>query len=154
MSKLEQLIDELYEFTLTDLNNTYQIIDLWKIDAVLSQKIISETGINVEGFSIAIDNYSITHTLLKHGNPIKEALRGQIAVTKLDFIKIVEVIREADSIRLDVKTFKNNIKKETLVFTKEFEDRYVVAKEIRRVTKKGKKNRLVLQTIYILKKTK
>lgn len=90
MSKLEQLIDELYEFTLTDLNNTYQIIDLWKIDAVLSQKIISETGINVEGFSIAIDNYSITHTLLKHGNPIKEALRGQIAVTKLDFIKIVE----------------------------------------------------------------
>ncbi len=154
MSKLEQLIEELYEFTLTNLNNTYKIIDLWEIDAALSQRIISETGTEVEGFSIAIDSYSISHTLLKHGNPLKEALRGQIAVTKSDFVKIIEVIREADSIRLDTKTFKNDVKKETLVFTKEFEDRYVVAKEIRRVTKKGKKNRLVLQTLYILKKTK
>ncbi len=154
MSQLEQLIEELYEFTFNDRTNTYKIIDLWEIDAALSQKIISETGVDVEGFSIAIDSYGISHSLLKHGNPLKEALRGQIAVTKSDFTKIIGIIREADSIRLDTKIFKNGDQKETLVFTKELEDRYFVAKEIRKVTKKGKKNRLVLQTLYILKKPK
>ncbi len=111
MSKLEQLIEELYEFTLTNLSNTYKIIDIWEIDSALAQKIISETGTNAEGFSIAIDSYGISHTLLKHGNPLKEALRGQIAVTKSDFVKIIDVIRGADSIRLDTKTYKKRCHK-------------------------------------------
>ena len=43
--------------------------------------------------------------------------------------------------------------KETLIFTKETQHCYFVLKEIRRVTKKGKTNRLILQTMYIRKKT-
>jgi hypothetical protein len=154
MKELHKLIEELYDFTLKDLNNTYKIVDLWKIDTKLAQKIFEATGVDVEGFSVAIDNYGISHTILNHGNPLKEALRGQIAVTKSDFTKIIDVLHEADKIRLDIKSFKNNVTKETLVFVKEFDDRYFVAKEIRRVTKKGKHNRLVLQTLYILKKSK
>jgi phage-Barnase-EndoU-ColicinE5/D-RelE like nuclease3 len=151
---VHKLIEELYDFTLTDLNNTYKIVDLWNIETGLAQKIFKETGVDVEGFSVAIDNYGISHTMLNHGNPLKEALRGQIAVSKSDFNKIIDVLQQADSIRLDIKTIKNNVTKETLVFVKEFDDRYFVAKEIRRVTKKGKRNRLVLQTLYILKKNK
>jgi phage-Barnase-EndoU-ColicinE5/D-RelE like nuclease3 len=154
MEEVHKLIEELYDFTLTDLNNTYKIVDLWNIETGLAQKIFKETGVDVEGFSVAIDNYGISHTMLNHGNPLKEALRGQIAVSKSDFNKIIDVLQQADSIRLDIKTFKNNVTKETLVFVKEFDDRYFVAKEIRRVTKKGKRNRLVLQTLYILKKNK
>jgi len=50
-------------------------------------------------------------------------------------------------------SYKKGMIKETLIFTKETQHCYFVLKEIRRVTKKGKTNRLILQTMYIRKKT-
>jgi len=55
---------------------------MFHIGAELAQKILEETGIDVKGFVVSIDNYSILHTLLRHGNPAKEAVHAQIAVTK------------------------------------------------------------------------
>ena len=101
---------------------------------------------------VSVDNYSIFHTLARHGNPAKEAQHGQIAVTKADFTRLPQILVDPDSIRLDTRTLGKGVLKETLVFTKELEHGYFVMKEIRRVTKKGKSNRLILQTMYIRRK--
>lgn len=145
-------IEALYEFALNNPLNEHRIVDIFQIKSDLSFKIQRETGINIEGFFVSIDNYSITHTLLRYGNPIKEAKHGQIAITKSDFIKLIDILKSPDTIRLDTKIYRNGVLKETLIFSKEFEHYYVIAKEIRRVSKIGKANRLVLQTMYIRKK--
>ena len=151
MSEQEKLIEELYEATINDPHNTHRVVDLCEVDSILAQRILLETGVNVEGFTITLDNFGINHIVSRHGNSDKEALRGQIAVTKLDVIKIIDVIQEADTINLEIEMFNNGVKRETLIFTKKFEDKYFLVIEIRRVTKKGKKNRLVLKTLYIIK---
>ena len=145
-------IEKLYEFALNNPRNEYQIVDIFQVEAELSLRIQKATGIIVEGFFVSIDNYSITHTLLRHGNPVKEAKHGQIAITKSDFLKLIDLLNNPDTIRLDIKTHRNSVVKETLIFSKEYEHCYVVAKEVRRVSKKGKVNRLVLQTMYVRKK--
>ena len=156
MSEQEKRIEELYELTINDPYNTHRIVDLCEVDSTLARRILLETGVNVEGFTITItlDNFGINHILSRHGNSDKETSRGQIPATKSNLIALMSIIQNADTIRLDVKTFRNHVEKETLVFIKEFENRYFVAMEIRRVVKKGKKNRLVLQIFYIIKGTK
>jgi hypothetical protein len=152
MDKLKRKIEELYDFALNNSENGYQIVDLMDVSADLAEKILTETGVDVAGFILSIDNYGILHTLERHGNPVREKSRGQVAVTKADFPRLLEIINEYDSIRFDRRTYQKGVVKESLVFTKELENSYFVAKEIRRVTKKGKRNRLILQTMYIQKK--
>ncbi len=152
MTAIQSQIEALYEFALNNPENIYQVVDLLQVGEALAEKIYEETGIDVLDFLVSIDNYSIIHTLLRHGNPAQEAKQGQIAVTKADFTKLLEIVTMPDSVRLDAKVYGNGVVKETLIFTKEFEHFYVVAKEIRRVLKKGKPNRLILQTMYIRKK--
>ena len=154
MSEQEKLIEELYNATINDPHNTHQIVDLCEVDSILAQRILLETGIDVKDFTISIDSFSISHTLKKHGNPITEASRGQIAVTKSDFIRIIDIIQNADTIELSVKSFNRGIIGETLTFTKEIGNLFFVVKEIRKVTKIGKKNRLILKTFYIRKLVK
>ena len=152
MKDIISQIEALYEFALNNPLNEYQIVDIFQIEAELSLQIQSATGVNVEGYWVSIDNYSIVHIILRHGNPVKEARHGQIAITKSDFIKLVDLLRTPDMIRLDTKIYRNGVIKETLIFSKEYDNYYVVAKEVRRVSKRGKSNRLILQTMYIRKK--
>jgi len=122
---------------------------MFQIGSELVHHIFEATGVDTDGFMVSIDNYSILHTLQRHGNPVKEAKHGQIAVTKSDFTKLPEILSSPDSVRLDVIIRKNGVQRDTLIFTKSFEHRYFVLKEIRSVIKKGKVNRLILQTMYI-----
>ena len=145
---IEEQIEELYEFTLNNLENAYKRIDLCVIDQALGAYIYRLTNIDVTEFVLTIDTYSILHTLERHGNPVKEAKRGQIGIQKDHFKEIIEVILEPDIVRYDIR---NN--RESLIFEKDKGDRYFVVKEIRRVVKKRKKSRLVLQSFYIRKKT-
>ena len=126
-------------------------MDLCQVDSTLAERVSSETGIDITDFTISIDSFSISHTLKKHGNPITEASRGQIAVTKSDFVRIIDIIQNADTVELNVKSFNRGITGETLTFTKEIGNLFFVVKEIRKVTKTGKKNRLILKTFYIRK---
>lgn len=152
MDELKRKIEELYEFALNNPKNSYQIVDLMEISAELAEKILTATGVDVSNFTLSIDNYGILHTLERHGNPVREKARGQLAVTKMDFTRLLDIVSEYDAIRFDKRAYQNGVVKETFVFTKELENSYFVAKEIRRVTKKGKRNRLILQTMYIQKK--
>jgi hypothetical protein len=152
MDELKRKIEDLYDFALNNPENSYQIVDLAEVSADLAEKILTTTGVDVSGFTLSIDNYGILHTLERHGNPVREKSRGQVAVTKGDFTRLLDIISDYDTIRFDKRMYQNGVVKETFVFTKELENSYFVAKEIRRVTKKGKRNRLILQTMYIQKK--
>ena len=77
--------------------------------------ILEKTGLNVVGFTRILDNYGVRHTLKQHGDPVKEAKRGQIAVTLEDFGKIGLVTTEPDDIFSDGT---NKIGRQVIVFVK------------------------------------
>jgi hypothetical protein len=145
---IEEQIEELFELTINNIENEYKRIDLGIVSKELGLLISNMTDIDVTDYVLTLDTYSISHTMERHGNPIKEAKLGQIAVQKHHFIEILEVILNPDHVRYDVRN-----KRASLIFEKEKDDKYFVVKEIRQVQKSRKKNRLVLQTFYIKKKT-
>lgn len=77
--------------------------------------IFQKTGLDLTGFTRLIDNYGIRHTLKQHGNPAKEAGRGQLAVTLDDFGLIPLITSQPDHVFLDGK---NKIGREVIVFVK------------------------------------
>ena len=145
---IEEQIEALFELTISNIENEYKRIDLGIVSKELGLLISNMTDIDVTDYVLTLDTYSISHTMERHGNPIKEAKLGQIAVQKHHFIEILEVILNPDNVRYDVRN-----KRASLIFEKEKDDKYFVVKEIRQVQKSRKKNRLVLQTFYIKKKT-
>jgi hypothetical protein len=145
---IEEQIDELYDFALNNIENEYRRLDLFVVNQELGTRIKHLTGIDITEFIVTLDTYSILHTLERHGNPVKEAKRGQLGVQKHHFKEILEVLLEPDSVTYNIRS-----NRESLIFEKKKGDQYFVIKEIRSVTKKGKQNRLVLQTFYIQKKT-
>jgi len=146
-------IGDLYELAVNNLNNEHVILDLGIVDTELATKIFAETGVDLSGFVISIDNYGIRHAVERHGNSITEIPRGQVALQKSDFYTAIEIVVEANDFRYD---FRGNINhsnlKESLVFDKIIADcHYFVSAEVRRVVKRGKLSRLVFQTMYIKK---
>jgi hypothetical protein len=146
-------IEELFVLTSNNKTNEHIILDLEIINDELVDKIRNEIGIDFTGFVISIDNYSIKHTLHRHSDEKTEKSLGQVAIVKEDFDLLQLIVNEADRIIYDPrrKSEKSPII-ETLVFEKKINDFYYVLKEVRRVSKKGKINRLVLQTMYKTKK--
>ena len=142
----EQIFD-LFEFTINDTSNTFKRIDLGIVSHELGQLIKMKTSIDVTNYVISMDTFSIKHTIERHGNPIKEAKLGQIAVQKEHFVEILDVILNPDNVRYNVGSHN----RESLIFEKEKEGKFFVVKEIRKVLKSKKKNRIVLQTFYIKK---
>jgi hypothetical protein len=141
-------IEALYEFTLTDKTNQYKRLDIGVIGKNLGILIYNQTNIDVTDYILTLDTYSIIHTLERHGNPIREAKHGQIAIEKQHFIEILDVVLNPDKVTCNTKHNRT-----ALIFEKEKGNKYFVIKEIREVVKTRKKNRLVLQTFYIKKKT-
>jgi hypothetical protein len=143
---------ELYELSFED-NNAYHFVDIELVSSELAQRILQITGIDVENFVITMDNYGIKHTIKRHGDDSKETQQGQIGVEAKDFELIPQIINHADEIHYSTRQkSKNSPIVETLIFEKEIDAFYYVLKEIRRVSKKGKTNRLIFQTMYITKK--
>jgi phage-Barnase-EndoU-ColicinE5/D-RelE like nuclease3 len=147
------LINDLYDECLNNLEPFHRKVDLFEIPESLVLRMLLETNIDLKGFWICIDNFGIIHTLEKHGNPISEAKRGQVAVEKEDFITLIEVCLNADSIKNI--GFSNHSKNPILQFEKKINDRIFVVKEVRLITslKKKKRNRLVFHTMYKIKAT-
>jgi thioredoxin-like negative regulator of GroEL len=146
-------IEELYDLSLQVVGNEHIVLVLGEISPALAARVLSETGVDVAGFQLIVDNYSIRHTVERHGDPAQEARQGQVAVEKKDFSLLLTILEEADTIWYSPrqKSPKSPLI-ETLIFEKQLEDFYYVLKEVRRVTKKGKSNRLALQTMYLTKK--
>lgn len=120
----------------------------------LATEIKFKTNIDVFGHYLTIDNFGILHSLEEHGNPVVEAKRGQIAIEKEDYIKMLEVFLEPDEI--SIIGFTKHTKLPLLQFVKKIEDKIYVIKEVRTITskKKSKISRLVFHTMYKIKATK
>ena len=77
--------------------------------------ILEKTGLNVAGFTRVLDNYGVRHTIKQHGDAVKEARRGQIAVTVEDFGKIGLITSAPDRVFSDGI---NKIGRSVIVFVK------------------------------------
>lgn len=82
-------IYELYEECINSIEPFHRKLDLFIVPENLAKKIFDETNIDVSGHWVCIDNFGVTHALEHHGNPVSEGKRGQIAVIKEDFIKML-----------------------------------------------------------------
>ena len=152
--EIKQKIYDLYEECLNNLGQFHRKLDLFLIPTELVKKIKQSTNIDVSEHWVCIDNFGILHTLEEHGNPISEAKRGQIAIEKQDFIKMLEVFLCPDEIKMIGES--SHTKKPLLQFIKQIDDKIYVVKELRSITskKKNKLNRLVFHTMYKIKAPK
>ncbi len=152
--EIKQKIYDLYDECLANLEPFHRKIDLFIIPELLAKHILEVTEIDVTGFWVCIDNFGILHTLESHGNPVSEAKRGQIAVEKDDFVKLLEVFLVPDDIVLVRPATQSQ--KPLLQFMKRIEDKIYVVKEVRNITseKKKKKSRLVFHTMYKIRAVK
>ncbi|MCC7466937.1 MAG: hypothetical protein IT261_11740 [Saprospiraceae bacterium] len=134
-------------------DNVHLVFDISPVTEELAELIFSETGISIHGFMVTIDNYGIRHALERHSDAQKEAAHGQVAITDEDLLLIPSIIFNPDRIIYDHrKKVDLTTKNEVFIFEK-VENCYIyVVKEIRRVRKKGKLNRLVFQTMFKTKK--
>lgn len=83
----------------------------------LANRIMQETGVDVENYNCTLRADEIRKILLKsHGDESKEAARGQRAVTKWDILNIPVVIQSPDTISLGQDTDGG---KPSIVFSKQ-----------------------------------
>jgi len=103
---------------------------------------LSNTGIDLTGYTRMIDNSAIIHVRKKHGNSVTESARGQVAITDNDFEEIENIIEYPDSISYEGKDKSGNT--DFLKFEKYISrTRYFLIMEIR-----NKRIRLSLKTMY------
>lgn len=152
--EIKKQIYDLYDECLENLSQFHRKIDLFIIPIELATLIFEKTEIDVAGYWVCIDNYGIIHALEEHGNPISEAKRGQIALEREDFIKMLDVFLNPDEILTIGKT--RHTQKSLLQFIRKIDDKIYVVKEVRSVIskKKSKVSRLVFHTMYKIKATK
>lgn len=106
----------------------------------------AEAGFDLLGFRHVVDNFALQHTLRKHGNPMTEAARGQIAVAPETFEFISLIVSKYD--RLQYEFVKN---RHSFLFEKMIGDRvcHYIA-EIR----VGRKKQICAQSLWIRKTKK
>lgn len=152
--KIQSEIYALYDECLTKQVPFHRKLDLFEVPDYLAQRVLKEAGVDISMYMVSIDNFGIIHTLEQHGNPLSEARRGQIAVEKEDFVRMLEVFLKPDEIQVAGTTKRT--KMPLLQFIKIMEDKRFVVKEIRKVTstKKQKISRLVFHTMYKIKISK
>ena len=143
------LKDKLLDFINLSLQKkkTSENIELGTVDEKLAKKIQTQTEIKLEGYTITIDSYGILHAMNRHSN---EPNQNQISLSEQDFLKLEQIIFEADAIE-EVSRYN----KKALQFSKLIENKYFTIFEIITITgekkKLYKKNRLAFKTMFIRK---
>lgn len=82
-------------------NFPYRIVS--KEEAV---RLREDTGLELEGFQHVVSPASIRHALKSHGDPDREASRGQIALMDEDFLQIPEATKNYDGIKVSERTHR------------------------------------------------
>jgi phage gp29-like protein len=85
-------------------------------------------GINVRGYTHAVDNYALRHIHIEHGDPATELPRGQLPVTREDIARLPEITAKADKIEHAGKT---ELGRDGIRYTKQYEGKTVVVEEVR-----------------------
>jgi hypothetical protein len=153
LDKIREDIYALYDACILNSTPFHQKLDLFIVPEKVVQTILDATGIDVSGHWVCIDNYGILHALEEHGNILSEAKRGQVALTKEDFVLYLDVFLNPDSVKSIGITKRTMLP--LLQFEKWVEDKKIVVKEVRTITstKKNKVSRLVFHTMYKIRKS-
>jgi hypothetical protein len=107
--------DEILAFAALAMTISDRLL-LARIGPVANAILVQDsTGFDLSGFTHAIDNYGIRHTMKQHGSAAREQARGQVAVVLDDFGLIPSITLEPDSVFHDGK---NRIGRDVIVFTK------------------------------------
>lgn len=136
-------IKALVEWSLTSNSNEQVKFSMGNVTKPVAETVREITGLDIDGYDCIIDNFAIKHTLLQHGNAVKEEKRGQVAVTLDYFEKIPMVIKNPDKIS-DGGTTK--IGRRVIVYEKRVNGVIMYVEEIR-----TKKKELAMLTMYMKK---
>lgn len=107
----------------------------------LAERILADTGINVENYNLSLGSYEIRKILKDHGDGIKEAKRGQRAIVPEDFAHIMDVVLNPDKITLSDDTY---MEKPAIIFTGNYNGRMNVVAVV-----SDKRLDLFVQTAYV-----
>lgn len=91
-------LGELYDEALGKPSNVKKSIWLGEVSDQLAADVKKATGIDINGFGMTVDNFTIIHANKEHGNEKSEAARGQSALTREDYLKIPEILQNYDSV--------------------------------------------------------
>lgn len=133
---------QLHQF-LTDAVNGQNLskkIYFGAIPSDLAQRILKDTGINVDGYNCTLRASEVRKILKDHGNTATENKRGQRAITISDFERIPDVIQRPDRIELSQNLFEG---KPVILFSKVIDGKTTV---VAYVSEKHKD--LTVQTMY------
>lgn len=133
---------QLHQF-LTDAVNGQNLskkIYFGAIPSDLAQRILKDTGINVDGYNCTLRASEVRKILKDHGNTATENKRGQRAITISDFERIPDVIQSPDRIELSQNLFEG---KPVILFSKVIDGKTTV---VAYVSEKHKD--LTVQTMY------
>ncbi|WP_395010405.1 LPD38 domain-containing protein, partial [Undibacterium sp.] len=110
-------ISELLEMRKSGENFT-GVVKLMPVSNDAVQEALSN-GLDISGYSHAIDGSSVAHVLNKHGNEKKENARGQIAIADKDFLIIPQIVNNPDYV---VYGLKNNIGRDVIAYLRKDKD--------------------------------
>lgn len=137
-------LTEIFDIATSRRDGNKSFANIAKVSDVTASQIEKETGLNVKGWTHGIDEAAVRHIIKRHGDPVKEAKMGQIAVTKQDIEQIETVINSPDSVEYGGINDRGN---ETLIIKKTLGDKTICIQELRTGNKK-----LSVVSMYIKKK--
>jgi phage putative head morphogenesis protein, SPP1 gp7 family len=118
-------------------------IPIRTVSAAEAAKIKAATGLNLLGYKHKLTGMDVRHIYKQHGNAIKEASRGQIAVTETDIALIPAITRDYDKIWLSPELARDGSK--VLIYEKTIGNKYFYLEAI------GEGGVLKPKTMYIKK---
>jgi hypothetical protein len=123
-----------------DGNQVYHIYRAVTPDEAKKAK--EKQGGDISGYEHGIDEAAVRHIFKSHGNAATEAARGQVAVTREDFLQLPEITDpdKADSVEYGLKTESGL---PAIRYKKRINGHIVVVEEVR----EGR-NRLALKTLW------
>jgi hypothetical protein len=94
------------------------------------ERLARETGLTQDfsRFRHTIENDALKHAFRQHGDPLKEAPRGQIAITRADFDLLPEVLANPDLI---THTGKNDLGRDLIQYRKVVGEEIFYVQEVR-----------------------
>ena len=94
----------------------------------IADRIKADTGIDVAGFTHVLDRSGVRHAIKQHGDPKREAARGQLPVTEADFALLPEVLANPDTIENAGKTKQG---RDAIRYSKAIGDQIFYVEEVR-----------------------
>ncbi|MFT4092125.1 MAG: valine--tRNA ligase [Niabella sp.] len=143
--RAKSVIREFVKKIKSDNSNTIEKTVLGNVTSEGAVFLSELTGVDItDKYVHAIDRSCLYHILNNHSNTDIEEKRGQIAITERDFELIIDILNQPDKI---IATGSNKHQKETITYTKTFDDGTIIYLEEIRTGRKE----LMLQTMRKMK---